>query len=205
MTDQIQQEVDPNAAITTWQEQVAPLAGFAQAASDILGAIEGPLGEMYHEADSKGDTATVERVMAVWNQSQQLANLIPPFAAALQGGAATIAELKEQRDQIAQELKDLVEAVQYGDSDHPLVSELVDMIEEGVWDWIDTTGETTTYDEVYDNLHNEIMLTFNVSYPAAVSLLAALRGDEDELDEYRRELIQHLLKSFEEESHDRDR
>lgn len=205
MTDQIQQEVDPNAAITTWQEQVAPLAGFAQAASDILGAIEGPLGEMYHEANNKGDTATVERVMTVWNQSQQLANLIPPFAAALQGGAATIAELKEQRDQIAQELKDLVEDIQSVNGDHPLVADLIQDVKEGVWDYIYEIGETTTWDEVCDTICEDIRETFNVSYPAAVSLLAALRGDEDELDEYRRELIQHLLKSFEEESHDRDR
>src|SRR5690606_13658713 len=123
----------------------------------------------------------------------------PPFAAALQGGAATIHELKEQRDQIAQELKDLVEDIQSVNSDHPLVADLIQDVEEGVWDYIYESGETTTWDEVCDTICEDIRETFNVSYPAAVSLLAALRGDEDELDEYRRELIQHLLKSFEEE------
>lgn len=207
MTEQphVQNKQDQNAMIAAWQEQVAPLAGFAEAASHILGSIEGPLGELYTQAEQSNDQATTDRVMAVWNQSQQLANLIPPFVAALQGGAATIEELKHQRDAIAEELHDLVEDLQNGDSDNPLISELVDMVEEGVWDWIDASGETTTYDEVYDQLHNEIMITFKVSESAAVSLLEALRGDLEELDEYRRELIQHLLKSFEAESHDRQR
>lgn len=209
MTDHVQDKQDQNAMIAAWQEQVAPLAGFAEAASHILGSIEGPLGELYHQAHSTGDEATEQRVMAVWNESQQLANLIPPFVAALQGGAATIEELKHQRDAIAEELKDLVEAVQSTDADHPLVGDLIELVEEmteeSVWDYISYSGETTTYDEVYDQIYDEIAETFKVSIPAAISLLAALRGDPEELDEYRRELIQHLLKSFEEESHDRQR
>lgn len=205
MTDQTQDKQHPNAMITAWQEQVAPLAGFAETASHILGAIENPLGELYTQAEQAGDTATIERVMAVWNQSQQLANLIPPFAAALQGGAATIEELKHQRDVIAEELKDLVEDIQNADTMNPLVEQLADFLEEGIWDCAEASGELTTRDEVYDQLYSEIVVAFKVSFPAAVSLISALRGDPEELDEYRRELIQHLLKSFEAESHDRDR
>ena len=201
MTDYVQQQ-DQNAAITAWQEQVAPLAGFAQAASDILGSIEGPLGELYHQANDAGDQGTVDRVMAVWNQSQELAKLIPPFAAALQGGAATIEELRNQRDSIADELKGLIDDIQNADGMNPLVAELAETVEENVWDYINFSGEVASYDEVYEQLYNEISEVFSVNWQLAADLVNALRGYEPELTDYRRELIVHLLKTFEAESND---
>lgn len=184
--------------IAAWQEQVAPLAGFAEAASHILGAIETPLGELYTQAEQNGDQAGVDRVMAVWGQSQELAKLIPPFVAALQGGAATIEELQHQRNAIAEELRDLVEDIENVDTLNPRVAELAEIVEEGVWDWIQYGGEVTTYDEVYDQLYEEMVETFGVSWQAASDLVDALRGDTEALTEYRRELIVHLFKAFEE-------
>ncbi len=200
----IKMDGTPDNAITNWKGQIAPLAECAKFAEQMLAQIEAPLGALYNQAEAAGDQAALQNIMAVWEVSQKLAAQIPPFVAALEGGVATIDELKQQRDRIAGELNNLVKAIDEVDTDHPQLADLVEIIAEDVWEaseeQIYDAARMVMYDEVYDSFYAEIVETFGISYQAAISLVAALRGDEDELDDHRRQLIEQLLKSFEEES-----
>lgn len=191
---------DPDSAVAAWREQIAPLADSIYVVEQLLGQVEAPLGALYQQAEEAGDQVTIDRVMMVWEKSQAIAAQIPPFVAALSGGAATIEELRQQRDAVLRELNSLAKAITDGDMSDPRLEQFAEYVEQGVYEYIEWTGEMVSSDELYDHIYDEIAATFGVSAQAAASFLAAACGDADELDDTRRAQFAALLQSFEEGS-----
>jgi hypothetical protein len=120
--------------------------------------------------------------------------------AALAPAALAVAdEAIEQRDAIAEELAELTEALEHMDYDHPLVSSLIESVEESVGEHFEMVmGDQLQdrYDEGYsdalnsgeidedaaeyivDQIVSEFSDTLGISLHDASSLLAMLRGTE---------------------------
>ena len=193
-------EHNQNQSILTWQRQVAPLVNCAQVAEEMLGKIEGPLGAIYQQAEQAGDQQTVQHVMTVWDLSQHLAAQIPPFVAALQGGAATIEEIKQQRDAITSELNDLVAAIDDYDLDDPRLRDFAEVIQDDAYEWASKQAmehaSMVMYDEVYDSLYEEIVEAWHTTHMNAIYVINLLRGDAEEITDERRDLLKRLLATF---------
>lgn len=198
--------MEPNdQAIETYQEQIKPLANALQHTSDLLGSIEQPLGELYNQAEAANDEAMRNNVMAVWQQSQQLAEQLPPFVAALTAGSAALETTRDQRNQFARELSTLVDAIESFNTNDPRLASFAEILEADVMEYAAEMmyedamemAEEAYCDAIDNQFHEFLMTNFDTSHIAIGRLLDCLRDDDTTgLDETQCQIIQSLLDTF---------
>lgn len=188
-------------AIETYQQQIAPLANALQHTSDLLGSIEQPLGEIYNRAEQSGDETMLSNVMAVWGKSQELAQQLPPFVAALTAGTAALDEVRQQRDDFARELSSLVRAIEVFDVDDSRLATFAEVIESEVTECMYDDALDYADEQVEEWFHDQfvefLMMNFDTAPKAAGSLIELLRDNNlTPPTEEQHHLIQQLLDTF---------
>lgn len=136
MTDQTQPTGSAIITIDAIEQQLATIANVD------LEAIGQQIGAIWDEAEKRGDLATIERVSMIWQNAQQQhasLNTVTNVAATAIGLGKNIAA---QRDAALEEYKNLAEAVENFDDEHPVVADLMDAIEaDGIMWEIELSGE----------------------------------------------------------------
>lgn len=112
-------------------------------------AIGAELKQVYEAAQERGDETTLQLVNSAWVKAQELAQLAESSMAA----GVVVAE---QRDAIAKEYNDLLQAIDSLDEDHPRLKFAMESIWEGALDdatWVaEEAAESDLFNELYEQL-----------------------------------------------------
>lgn len=194
MTDTLAQ----NTAITHWQQQIAPLADACEHADQMLETVGQMLGDLYQQAKDAGDDNAVNEIVVVWDNTQKLAGLIPEFAAAFSGGKAAVETLHQQRNEIAEELDGLMQALADFDVNDPRLRSFVEILEEefaeNFYDYAYDDVEEMVYTGIYEEFHTGLMTGYHTSHTAIGALLDALKDNNVTAEQHA--LVQQLLDTF---------
>lgn len=148
---------DIDTQVKLFEEAASTVKDGAEVAKQLREDAEKVLGGIFHAADKAGDTALAERVNDVWEQVQSLATVATRQGAALRGANGAIGALKEQRDKVLQELNGLKEAIDNLDTNHEALSDFVEELEQGWYEWQQYSGAyDQEYDQAYDDAHDNI-------------------------------------------------
>lgn len=163
--------------------------------------LEKTLSTLFTEAENVGDVHTMDLINNSWERVQRMAAIMGQQGAALTGANHAIDALTGQRDEIANELKELIKAIDNADVDHPQLEELHQTIQEWEMEYSETYAwDLVTEDitENVDSLLRDLMPeggTYSATYMIADKIISALRGF-GELTEDQKYFIVQLAQSF---------
>lgn len=193
-------------AVTQYNQAIAPLADSLQHASELLGQIEQPLGQLYQQAEAADDQAAIAQISIAWGLTQDLANQLPPFVDALRAGGAALKEMRNQRNDFARELNQLIEALESFDtSSDPRLAKFAEVLESEIWEYASDSlfedaleaAEEYAFDTLDEQFHEYLYANYDTSHLAIGSLLEYLRGEADDYrDEQKQAIIQELVNQF---------
>lgn len=165
-----------------------------------LEAIGASLEQLWNAAQDEQQQAIVA---TAWEQAQALATVVTNAVNLAETAVSVATEMIQQRDTIADELSGVVkkhmeleQAVKDIDFDHPLVSELAEIVEENIYEYIANSG----YDQ--EGIHTEnpgydIIATGNfdskVTIQAAENFAEVLFGITDVTPELYAELSAFIV------------
>lgn len=168
-TQPTQNEQDTVAALVT-QQEAERIAAELKSAMDIIG---GNL-QALHVTDDTEQRLEIAKNTYEW--CSYLSDLTAN-SNALTGSAISIAkQALEQRDKALNELKELAEAVENINQDHPLVEALVEAVEEGVSEYVYDQAYDTVHEEITEDLIGSIAETLAVPHAEADMYIDAIRG-----------------------------
>jgi chromosome segregation ATPase len=156
------------------------------------------LEEMYTSAEQRGDQHAMIAINAVWERSQGIVQHVIQQHQALTGADIAIDDLKRQRESLAYELEDLIEAIEEVNTDHPKLAGFVETVEE----WASDMLWEQSYDTAADNIHSDIYQSLAPlvreidplanSYKRTEWLIDMLKGEALPTEEQRQLLIDLL-------------
>lgn len=129
------------------EERVAKLAPVALNTEKVLYETEQHLTDLHNAAAARNDQAGMTHAVAVWDRTQALADHVQQHARTTAAAMAAMGKLKEHRSQLLGELQALTQAVQEADTEHPLVLELVESVEELVFSNLEPDQPYDLFDE----------------------------------------------------------
>lgn len=160
------------------------------------------LGSIFHDADKAGNTSLANRVNDIWEQVQTLTTVAVRQGAALRGANGAISALKDQRDKVLAELKDITNAIENLDTDHEALSEFVETLEEGWEEDQSYYWEEYSFDLAHDNIREEIaqVLSDKASFGwrEANRLFDLLTYKPDKLTDEQLDLLKQLGETLKE-------
>ncbi len=92
------------------------------------------LGTLYTDAEARQDNATLTAITESWQRMNAIKMMADTGINTAKAAVAGMRTALQQRDEIATELSDLAEAVESADTDHPLVSDLIDRVHDEAYD-----------------------------------------------------------------------
>lgn len=168
----------------------------AQSALDMIGAA---LEELYHSAESRGDQTALLAINDAWQKSQAIVQHVAHQAAALNGADEAVEILRTQRESLAYELQELLQAIDDLDTSHPSLELAFDALQQSAAESADEWATESLYADIYDNLKLIIVATTGSNrsvHLMADRLIGLLRG-ERLLTDLQQDLIAQLLATLE--------
>lgn len=112
--------------------------------------------EIYLGAADSSDEETMNRAVTIYNQAAALSEHVVQVGGQLAATVKLAQTLAGEKRRVVEELAGLVEAVENADTNHPLVSELVETVEEWVSENVDMgyfedTADETAVSELADS------------------------------------------------------
>lgn len=192
----------PATALANIEATKTSLVAMRQHADESLREVEGHLGAVYSDAESRGDEAAKGQIVTAWDRVQQIHNDLALTGAALDGVLAAAKLLSEEHDRKQAALDELEEAIDMRDMDHPLVYDLVQDVEQDFVEWYgDSIYEGAleeAYSESWDAIHKSIHKLFpQVRWQAVHHFTDALDGQRP-LNDVQRGLLLSLIQTFDE-------
>lgn len=164
MTDQYYANEDKpvetsETAITNWTQQSSALAGFVPQAAQDLTYAENILGKIYADAQAAEDEETQGNIREIWDLFQQHTNQMAQLDAAREAAVAVIQRIDADRKKAEVAYDELNSAVENVDEDDPRIRDIIEMVEEGVYEWGDLydgygEGESDAWDQVGTSISN---------------------------------------------------
>lgn len=159
------------------------IAALQVEAADAIGALKNNVVAL-QTSDDPDERFQLARNTQEWIDYTN--SLLAQSAAVASASVETLAELKEQRDSALDALQTLTEAVEYADTDHPLVEQLVEELESNTLEWAYNDAEQAAYEEVStevcDDITGSLRARLNLSWQQASALFDTLRSGGDAID-----------------------
>lgn len=156
------------AALPKWDEAVQPL----------MMETEQYLGTVYEQADQRDDEDTKALVAASWERQQTIAEQGRRANATAHVAAALAVKMNQKAQQALSELKELTDAVEEMDTDHPLVADLIDAVSENEGEYFATWGR----EMMLDGMIEDAIYSGGMDANTACTMLNILTGDEPEVE-----------------------
>lgn len=190
-------------ALANFQAQQSSIASVNQFADEAYNEVYAQLGALYQDAEQRQDEDAKARLEAARQRAEQLKQTLQMNTANLSSVLEAASHLGKKTQSIEKELGELTEAISKYDTDHPLVGDLVEMIESDVYEMVAAADDESYYDalaearsEVWDEVSEQIHALFPQSQWIAIhSLVAALDGQMP-LNDIQRGLFLSLLQTF---------
>jgi hypothetical protein len=199
----------------TDQTQLAIITADVQnliATGATLEQISAHLAPIYDAAENAGDTDAMRAISIVWENTQALAQVAENATTIAQSAVAVANEMLQQRDAIADDLattaeahRMLKEAIETVDTDHPIIRELHETIEEGVWEYV---METEQYREGIHEDEPETLIEENGHFGescepgTAVSMVNLILGYGNNIPDEMYERLGTFITEFMKEAED---
>lgn len=180
-------------ALANWNAQSSALVGFVAQAAQDLNVAEEILGQMYAEAEQVGDETKMQGIGTVWQMMQQKVNQMVQLDAAREAAVAVLTRIDKDKKEAEKNYDELYSAVENMDSDDPRVADLIQAVEEGVYEYAEYyyDDEEATWEQVVESLRDATKIeTGNVG--RFVSFLQGWREITDE----QRALLITLIQAF---------
>lgn len=169
---------DPQEELTALSTQLASMPAWEQTAQPLMQEAEQYLGQIYNNAEQAGDGETMAMASAAWERTQAVATEGARSHRLAQAFAAVAKKGLEKSQQAVKELAELTHAVQYMDTDNPLVQDLVEAANEDAVYW-NEWGADMSFDELAEN----IVMMEEMSHDDAHTIISLLYGNEPEIKE----------------------
>lgn len=192
---------DADTQVELYQQAREVVADSLPEARVMFAKIEDTLGGLFTEAEQSGNESAMNAINDTWERVQGMSAIVVRQGAALSGANTAIDAVSGQRDAIAKELKDLLNAIDSADVDHPRLVELHQTIQEFEMEYV----ETFAYDIMNETMLNRIDDVLGTVLPegatsrgrimiadSIVDLMMGYRRPNDE----QKALIIALAKSF---------
>lgn len=145
---------DTKTAVELYQQQVSHLQGSLTQANNIIEQLQAVLDDRYKKAEAAADEQAKLEIVAQWEQTNQLVNIVLKQDSALVMGSVTIEKLAETVTTVTTELETLVQAVNNQDPNDPRVAELMTLVREDAMEDLDDLLESASEDG-YDNAQDD--------------------------------------------------
>jgi hypothetical protein len=146
-TTQSEAQPDGGSALTVWNTHVQALTSAPEQAHAAITIIHDQLMPLYNAFAEKGNTKRADEVRQAYEMALGLYEQGQSYGAALAAGQTVITETAEQRDNAANELAQLLKAIDDGDESHPKLQGWAEDIRQDEY-------ESAMYDE--DDYYAEI-------------------------------------------------
>lgn len=158
-------------SLDTFAQRAAQLAS-AEDVRGVLSQAEHALGALYEQAGARGDTAAAGHIEQAWQRAQALCKRSEQTTETLAGALAVAGKLAAQRRAFAQELSELIAAVQTADYAHPEVGALIEWVQE------QDAQDTDFY--IVDIVIELITSVTPVTYEDGIEFARLILGDYDD-------------------------
>lgn len=162
---------------------------------------------MRTEAEQRGDQMAVEQLTEtqnglteIYKGAEHMQQNLLHTNAAMKSVLEAAEALAKQKKEIESDLEDLTEAISNADSDHPLVNDLIEMVEQNAYEYAgeglyDDAWEAAT-ESIYSDFYTTLRkLAPTASYFTMERFLSTLKGD-DEMNDIQRGLLLSLIQTF---------
>lgn len=162
---------------------------------------------MRTEAEQRGDQAAVEQLTEtqnglteIYKGAEHMQQNLLHTNAAMKSVLEAAEALARQKKEIESELEDLTEAIGNAEPDHPLVRDLIEMVEQNAYEYASDGLYDDAWESASESIYSEFYTTLRklaptVSYFTMERFVSALKGD-DELNDIQRGLVLSLLQTF---------
>lgn len=179
-----------NGSGTIQTADLANYSGRAEHIADALQEAETVIADALNALQSESDPDQRREIAAATYQWCAYVTTLASEQQALTGAAAAVAvKAIEQRDEAIRALEELVEAVEQVDTDHPLVGELAETIEENALEWAYNDVYNSVSEAAAEEMIDSMRQTLALDWWSANDLYEALQDTRT----LRPEQIDHLI------------
>lgn len=193
----------PASALANIEATKTSLVAMRQHADESLREVEGHLGAVYNDAESRGDEAAKGQIVTAWDRVQQIHNDLALTGAALEAVLAAAKVLSEAHDAAESELNTLTNAIEDLDIDgHPLlrpfVDDLVQDATEGLFEDAYENAMDDARSDAWGEIHKQLKrIAPKANWTSIYALVEALDGQRP-LNDVQRGLLLSLIQTFDE-------
>lgn len=158
------------------------------------------LGALYDLAEAKGDDQALQLVTHSWAKVGELYEATQKLAELTKSVKSLADETRHQRDEALQDFKKLKDAVEdpWG-TDDPVVSRLVEVLEENLSEEIWFGMEDYAHESMYENLHMQgtaNLVACGIEKATAETFIELLLNDTFEFEERHHATVRTLVEGF---------
>jgi len=189
--------------LANFQAHQSSIAAVDQFATEAYNEVYEHLGVLWTEAEKRQDVAAQTRLEAARQKAEQLKQTLQMNTANLSSVLEAAAHLGKKTQTIEQELSELSDAIYEYDTSHPLISSLVETVEQEVYNYIAESQDELREDivaeaisEAWDEVAGQIKRQFPQSQWIAIHQFVAALDGEMPLNDIQRGLFISLLQTF---------
>lgn len=195
----------PGTQLANIQAHQAAVAAVGVWAEETLNNIRGQSEVLWNAAAERNDVETQNGIAQIYQAAEHMKQNLVYTNTAMASVLETAQALSKQKDEIEGELKSLVSAIDNVDYNNPVISSLIEQVEqdayemvgEGMYDDAYTAAMESASEDIYDNIYRTVkQLLPNATYNAIATMLNALEGNW-EMNDIQRGLLMSLARTFE--------
>ena len=188
-------------AVVVWAKE--SLVGIYDKTLDLWNNVDW----MRAEAEQRGDQAAVEQLThtqngltEIYKGAEHMQQNLLHTNAAMKSVLEAAEALAKQKKEIESELEDLTEAITQAEPDHPLVRDLIEMVEQNAYEYAGEGLYEDAWEGASESIYEEFFANLRTIAPTASYLtmnafIDALKGDS-EMNDIQRGLLLSLMQTF---------
>lgn len=159
---------------------------------------------VWNSAAERGDVDTQNRVIEMYNTANHLKDTVIYSNEAMKGILAAAEALAKQKKQAEESYDELVDAIDTGDYDHPVIATLVENVEQNAYEYASEGLYEDAYEGAEESIYEEFFTALRtiapgVSYLTMNAFISGIKGDAP-INDIQRGLLLSLLQTFTVES-----
>lgn len=197
----------PETQLANIQAHQAAQKAVAVWAEEAFNGVHAQAEALWNEAAARGDVDSQNRINEIYQAVKHMKENLLHTNNAMSSVTEAAAALEKQKGDIEGELYTLLKAIEDVDSDDPRLSDLIEQVESGVYEFIqyntpydmdeDFEEDSSDYDNIVSDVYKHLReLVPNLTYANAEIFFASMKGD-NALNDIQRGLLISLVRTFE--------
>lgn len=190
----------PETQLDNFRAQMGAALAVNEYAEGSIAELRSQAEVLWNKAAERGDVETQNGVVEMYNVASHLKDNVIYTNEAMKGVLAAAEALAKQKKQSEASYDELVEAIYDVDTDHPIVSGLVETVEQNAYEFASDGLYDDAWESAAESIYSDFYTTLRklaptASYFTMERLVSALKGD-DELNDIQRGLLLSFLQTF---------